>query len=121
MCLRILFGNHQRFCITKLLKSLYPNGHPAFQDISPSVSGLGSTALLVCSYRRYGIDALFEPEILLHCECVKFLCFFVWAKKSFSQLSVVADLPLFVSSFIIETDWFVQSICGRHLLFHHRI
>ncbi len=25
MCLRILLGNHQRVCITKLLKSLYPN------------------------------------------------------------------------------------------------
>ncbi len=24
MCLRILIGNHQRVCITKLLKSLYP-------------------------------------------------------------------------------------------------
>ncbi len=28
MCLRILLGNHQRICITKLLKSLYPNAHP---------------------------------------------------------------------------------------------
>ncbi len=27
MCLRILLGNHQRVCITKLLKSLYPNIH----------------------------------------------------------------------------------------------
>ena len=26
MCLRILLGNHQRVCITKLLKSLYPSG-----------------------------------------------------------------------------------------------
>ncbi len=25
MCLRILLGNHQRVCLTKLLKSLYPN------------------------------------------------------------------------------------------------
>ncbi len=25
MCLTILLGNHQRVCITKLLKSLYPN------------------------------------------------------------------------------------------------
>jgi hypothetical protein len=25
MCLRIFIGNHQRVCITKLLKSLYPN------------------------------------------------------------------------------------------------
>ncbi len=25
MCLRILLGNHQRVCITKLLKSLYPS------------------------------------------------------------------------------------------------
>ncbi len=27
MCLRILLGNHQRVCITKLLKSLYPSDH----------------------------------------------------------------------------------------------
>ncbi len=27
MCLRILLGNHQRVCITKLLKSLYPTPH----------------------------------------------------------------------------------------------
>ena len=27
MCLRILLGNHQRVCIYKLLKSLYPNVH----------------------------------------------------------------------------------------------
>ncbi len=28
MCLRILLGNHQRFCITKLLKLLYPTVQP---------------------------------------------------------------------------------------------
>ncbi len=27
MCLRILLGSHQRVCINKLLKSLYPNAH----------------------------------------------------------------------------------------------
>ena len=27
MCLRILLGNHQRVCISKLLKSLYPSVH----------------------------------------------------------------------------------------------
>ncbi len=27
MCLRIVIGNHQRVCITNLLKSLYPNVH----------------------------------------------------------------------------------------------
>ncbi len=29
MCLRIFLGNHQRVCITKLLKSLYPTAHSA--------------------------------------------------------------------------------------------
>ncbi len=31
MCLRILLGNHQRVCISKLLKSLYPNVHSILQ------------------------------------------------------------------------------------------
>jgi hypothetical protein len=30
MCLRILIGNHQRVCITKLLISLYPNSHAVY-------------------------------------------------------------------------------------------
>jgi hypothetical protein len=31
MCLRIVIGNHQRVCITKLLKSLYPIVHVSTQ------------------------------------------------------------------------------------------
>jgi hypothetical protein len=32
MCLRIFLGNHQRVCITKLLKSLYPNAETLLPD-----------------------------------------------------------------------------------------
>ncbi len=35
MCPRILLGNHQRVCISKLLKSLYPTNHTCHQKPNP--------------------------------------------------------------------------------------
>ncbi len=72
MCLRILIGNHQRVCITKLLKSLHPTvqpllltvqhpqltvhctASPAFRQTSPDV--IQFLLLSACSEGVYSLQ-----------------------------------------------------------------
>ncbi len=51
MCLRIYLCIHHRVCITKLLKLLYPKGHPPFKKIvSSNMTCLLLLSQLLCSY-----------------------------------------------------------------------
>ncbi len=65
MCLEIYLGNHQRVCITKLLKSLYPNKQPtAHSEISVYIIRI----IVPCTYvvlKIFPLDTACRPPFLV--------------------------------------------------------
>ncbi len=68
MCLRILIGNHQRVCITKFLKSLYPTAHHNLRisAIPRHYCLIGPFAFL-CSIPFCNLEELNTGEEILYC------------------------------------------------------
>ncbi len=102
MCLRILLGNHQRVCITKLLKSLYPTvqplllgvqhpqlavhctASPAFRQISTDV-----VHFLLLSACSGGVYSLQITTVVQYFWGVLFLLYFAsWFLDSYDLLDL---------------------------------